>query len=794
MTPLKLFRYLLATMTGLVILWSFYTVIARGIQHRLALADRPIELTVLHWGSAEEDQIVDTLVRRFEESHPKVRINRINAGGGFESKLKTMIAAGTPPDVFYLSPPLLPQLASKHLIAPVDDFIAQDRKNGGGGFYDDFYPTLFNAFRYDIETQKTGTGPIFGLPKDFTTAVFYINVDLFEKAGVPIPYNGWTWDEFEDACKKITALNGKPGFEGRQLYGANFAIWPDTLRNILWTYGADYFGGGGFKDVALSSPEAQEAMNMIRRTRLDEKIVFNSTGVGKEGGQEFFTGNIGMNGPVGRWMVPQYKDLKAFRWDVVPIPYKSKDFAASQMYYTAWTMSSGTKHPNEAFQLIKFLCGPDGAKMQSELGLAIPPLQSIANSPSFLSPPTLPKHRADLFLEAAKVMRIQQNPPEPEWQRIVDKHAASAIQLGSRTTAEVAENIKSEWLTELASPLRKQKWQPFNWTLILSVTAGLLATTLLILFLKARREKLGHIDRATERAGFAFIAPWLVGFLFLTAGPMVLSLLLSFSQWGALTPVNDALWVGGANYQQIFTTDPTFLKSLKVTIYFVIIAVPVSQVAALLVALLMNQKVPGIAFFRTVYFVPSVVSGVALAVLWLQIFNNDYGLLNTVLRPLAHALQTEPPDWFGRDAAAWAIPAFVIMGLWGVGGGMIIYLAGLKGIPASLYEAATIDGANPLRQFWSVTLPQLSPLIFYNLVMGLIGSFQIFTQARVMTGGGPEDNTLFYVLQLYRQAFEFHNMGYASAMAWILFLICLALTIFVFAGSKKLVYYEGLKQ
>ena len=141
----------------------------------------------------------------------------------------------------------------------------------------------------------------------------------------------------------------------------------------------------------------------------------------------------------------------------------------------------------------------------------------------------------------------------------------------------------------------------------------------------------------------------------------------------------------------------------------------------------------------------------------------------------------------------WAVPGLVIMGLWGVGGGMIIYLAGLKGIPTSLYEAATIDGAGPMRRFWNVTLPMLSPLIFYNVVMGIIGSFQVFTQAMVMTGGGPNNLTLFYVLNLYRQAFEFHQMGYASALAWVLFLMVLVLTILIFRGSKNLVYYEGLK-
>jgi multiple sugar transport system permease protein len=241
----------------------------------------------------------------------------------------------------------------------------------------------------------------------------------------------------------------------------------------------------------------------------------------------------------------------------------------------------------------------------------------------------------------------------------------------------------------------------------------------------------------------------------------------------------------------MLTYEPAFYTSMKVTSYYVLLGVPVSQIAALAVALLMNSRVRAIGLFRTIFFVPSVVSGVALAVLWRQIFNSDYGPLNQILRPITHLFGMNPPDWLGKDANVFAIPAFVIMGLWGVGSGMIIYLAGLKGISGSLYEAARIDGAGPIRRLWNITLPMLSPLLFYNLVMGMIGSFQMFTQAFIMPG--PDNSTLMYVVNLYRQAFEYHNMGYASALAWVLFLIILGLTIIVFAGSKKLVYYEGLK-
>lgn len=801
-TLARVARGALALLAIGVVVWSFAEVGRRALARRAAARERPITLTIMHWGDPAEDKICATLAADYEATHPNVRINRINAGGEFDAKLKTMMAAGTPPDLFYLKTDVLADFATLKLIRPVDDYVAQDRKSAeGNAYFEDIYPQLLKSFSYDVGQQKAGEGSLYGLPKDSTTLVMFVNLDLFAKAGVQVPYEGWTWEEYAAACRKITDLSGTPGLEGRKIFGGNFEFWPATVRNVIWTFGGDFFNGNDFKHPVLSAPPAQEALKFVQRLRLDEKTVFNATGVDKDGGQEFFTGNIGINGPVGRWKVPRYKEITAFKWDVVPIPHKVGVPSYSQLFTTAWTMSTKTPHPDEAFQLMKYLCGPRGGKLQSELGLAIPPTKSMANSPAFLSPPGLPPHHAELFLKALDQVKFDYSPREPEWARIVDDQIKASIQAGKDTLAN-AKEIEASWLAELASPLRQREWGPFPWGTVLMALGAVVVATAAALTVKARTERLGAIDRRQERAGFMFILPWLIGFLLLALGPMLFSLMLSLSQWDAMIPIPDAKWVGLANFKQITTADPTFYQSIKVTLYFVVLSVPISQLAALGVALLMNNNVRGIAVFRTIYFVPSVVSGAALAVLWLQIFNNDYGLLNTVLRPVAHFLGTVPPNWFGtdlthkppvNDAIRWAVPAFVIMGLWGVGGGMIIYLAGLKGIPTSLYEAATIDGAGPLRRFWNVTLPMLSPLLFYNLVMGIIGSFQVFTQAYIMTGAGPENATLFYVLQLFRQAFEFHNMGYASALAWILFVLCLVLTLAVFRGSKRLVYYEGLK-
>ncbi len=787
-----LFRSSLGLIAAAVVVWSFWTVGVRAWQHRAETAKTPIHLTILHWGDPTEKKIVEDLIARYNQTHPDVRVTQI-CTGTFDSKLKTMMSAGTPPDLFYLPPRLLPELASLKLIRPVDDLVAAEKAGGKAGWMDDFFPILLNAFRYDITTGTVGKGQLYGLPKDFTTAVFYVNVDLFKAAGVPVPYQGWNWQQFDEACRKITGLAATPAYAGQTLYGSCFQLWPQTIRQLVWSFGGEFFatrpdGTTDFARPTLDSSKTLDALDFIARVRLTDKTVFNATGIAKDGGNEFFGGHIGSLGPVGRWYTPQMSSVP-FKWDVVPVPRATPADVDQQMFITAWTMSSTTPYPKEAFEFMKFLCGPEGAAMQSRLGLAVPPLKSIANGPDFLAPPGIQPHNAQAFLDALKTGRIEQNPREAEWDRILGDGITKSIQLGLNTPAENVAEIQNAWAVELDSPLRKVKPRAMPWGMIAVVAIVGMGTAIGLGIFVALREKMGPLDRATQRAGYMFISPWIIGFLCLTAGPMLLSLLLSFTRWGALNSLDMADFVGLGNYHQLVTTDPTFYKSIWITVKYVLLAVPVSQVAALAVALLMNQAVKGIAVFRTIYFVPSVISGVALATLWLQIFNKDYGILNGVLG----LLHLPTPDWFGRDAATAAIPAFVIMGLWGVGGGMIIYLAGLKGIPTSLYEAATIDGAGQIRRLWNITIPMLSPLLFYNLVMGLIGSFQIFTQVYVMTGAGPDNSTLVYVLNLYRQAFEFHNMGYASAMAWVLFVICLAVTIGVFRLGRSLVYYEGLK-
>ncbi|MEI6083743.1 MAG: sugar ABC transporter permease [Verrucomicrobiota bacterium] len=295
-------------------------------------------------------------------------------------------------------------------------------------------------------------------------------------------------------------------------------------------------------------------------------------------------------------------------------------------------------------------------------------------------------------------------------------------------------------------------------------------------------------ERHNFRTGLFFALPWFVGLSVFTIYPVVASLFYSFCDFSVL---QSPIWIGSENYSRMWQ-DAVFWKSLRNTFFYAALSLPLGMAVSLGLALLLNTGVRGMAAFRTIFYLPSIVPVVAGAMLWLWIFNGQYGLLNWALGPVCRLLGVAPPAWFGDPR--WAKPALVLMSLWGVGNSMIIYLAGLQDVPAELYESAELDGANWLRRLWHITLPLISPVIYFNLIMGIIGSLQVFTTVFVMTGGAdgsPSRSTLFYALYLFSTAFYDLRMGYASAMAWVLFLLIVGLTIAATKLSAKRVHYAG---
>lgn len=281
---------------------------------------------------------------------------------------------------------------------------------------------------------------------------------------------------------------------------------------------------------------------------------------------------------------------------------------------------------------------------------------------------------------------------------------------------------------------------------------------------------------------YLFIAPWIIGFLAFTLGPLMFSLVISFFDWPI---VGEATFIGLQNYKTMFTDDPLFWKSLLVTLKFAALFVPFNLIIALFLAILLKQQVKGYSFFRTFFYLPSVISGVALAMIWAWVYNGEYGILNYMLSLAG----LQGPDWLNDPN--WALVAMVIASLWGQGTLMLIFLAGLKNIPQAFYEAASIDGAGKIYQFFRITLPLLTPTILFNLITTIIAAFQQLTLALVLTGGGPIKSTYFYAMYVYENAFKYFKMGYSSANAWFMFLIILGLTMIVFKSSSAWVFYEN---
>ncbi len=790
-TMITMIRQALMIVAVIAVLWAFGRVGAREIGRMWNVDDRT-EIVVMHWsgdGGQEEDQIVEDALRRFERENPTLRVRRINPGdaGSFYTKLQTMMASGDPPDVFYVGSERVPAFVSLGLLAPLDDFVANDARDGAADRVelDDYYKATVEAFQFD--GSQTGRGPLYGIPKDFTTVGFYWNKDLFARAGLAPPSENWNWDEFIADARAIGKLPG--------CTGAEFVTWPAMIRAYLMTDGLDV-KGASFDELMTSTPPVVDALDRLRAWRHDESGALTS-GKSKiaSGSSVFLSGTIGLAGPFGRWVVPSYRKIPpraqgGFEWDFAPLPRGSVE--SNIVLTVSWSISAQSRHPSEAWSLVRFLSSDPNQRALARLGLAIPTIRAAAESDAFADPTQEPANDAG-FLRAAEIARVVDWPADPQFEALLGSRLDQGLKTGDLPLRDAISNFERDWKVNRASPMHTQTATPMPWRTLAWVGSIALIICIAAMLLRLRKGTLSPSSRAQERSGYLLVSPWIVGFALFMAFPILMSLALAFSQWKGVSPLAEADYVGAANFEHLLTFDRRFHTSLAVTAYYAIIAVPSGQVLALLAALLMNSRVRGIHLFRAAWYLPSVLAGVGVSVLWRWVFDADGGLMNLALQPLLTPLGMTAPEWFGVDAARWGAPAFALMSLWFVGGTMIVYLAGLQQIPADLYEAAAIDGAGRRRQFWSITLPMLSPIILFNTIMAVISSFQVFTQAFVMTGGEPGDLTRFFVLYLYNQGFEFYEMGYASAMAWILLLIVLLLTVFILRTSNRWVHSEGLR-
>ncbi|MBI5092685.1 MAG: extracellular solute-binding protein, partial [Candidatus Hydrogenedentes bacterium] len=473
----------------------------------------------------------------------------------------------------------------------------------------------------------------------------------------------------------------------------------------------------------------------------------------------------------------------------------------------AWIIPRGAKHPEEAWEFIKYLASQRAYEIRSDSirqqtraagNVFIPNMSARKDVTDWamqhylFSDPTIDekfKVTKKVFVDAMPISRYR--PVTPVGQLLWNEQVR-AMERGyykkydstdPRRNAQMAADESTKAVQAELDRLFKPVPHPvLSWTPIVITYVVLLVGGFLFMFwFFDRREKVRGYFRQEHYAGYLFAAPWFVGFIVFGGGPIVFSLFISFCQYDVLSPPQ---FVGLRNYTEMFSSQNSFYAPLMNTL-FMTIGVPASMAVGLGIAMLLSSEIKGMAVYRTFFYMPSIMPAVAAAILWLWIFNPQQGILNTALG----AIGVPGPGWLTEKL--WAKPAIVLMGLWGAGGGMIVWLAGLKGIPVHLYEAAELDGAGKLRQFWSITIPMLSPYIFFNLIMGLIGTFKIFEVAFIMTHGGPDDATLFYAYELFNNAFRYMKMGYASAMAWVLFGIILFLTVIQLKLAPRWVHYES---
>lgn len=659
-------------------------------------------------------------------------------------------------------------------------------------------------FRTCWEEASFGEGDkrrVYAVPNSTDDRVLYYNEDLLERAGL-VDAQGRAkapadWDELQRWAVALTEYD-----ESGSMNRLGFA--PNYGNSWLYIYG--WLNGGEFmsedgRTCTLDDPRIVEALAYMVEVYdalggIEKVDAFQSSFQAGEF-DPFLTGKVAMkidgNGFINT--IVQYAPQLRFEVVAPPAPKGKTSITWSGGF--SWAIPLGAKNPRIAFELIRYLMSDRAWKLQNQVearyaasrgrlfvpGMApLPHINQLTYDLLLRDNPELTERVKSNFLLCADLMQVSRfRPVTPVGQLLWDEHrrAYEKAVRHTYTPQEALERGKKRVQGQLDLIYSGKVYPPLDGRYPLAGAALLLLGGLgWSLWQWQRRGR-------PSLAGYLFAAPWLTGIALLTAGPILVSILYSFCRYDVLHPPQ---FVGLDNYRRLFADDPLFWKSLANT-GFMMLGVPMGMAGGLGIALLLNANVRGMQVYRTVFYLPAIVPMVASSILWIWVLNPEVGLINAFLKMLGWA---DPPNWL--QSSDWLLGskmAIIIMGLWSAGSGMIVWLAGLKGIPQHLYEAADIDGAGPFTRFFHVTLPMLSPYIFFNLIMGIIGTMQIFTQAYIMTEGGPDDSTMFYAYYLFNNAFRYFEMGYASALAWILFLVILALTLVQIKLAPRWVHYEA---
>lgn len=791
------------------------------------------------WGMqyGEESKGLEARVKEFERRHPNIEVSVLSmgAGGMNPQKLMTAIVGSVPPDVVQQDRFTIGDWASRETFVPLDSYLARDKDKPDGIRESDFFHACWAEATYTNPLNKSQG--VYAIPYSTDDRALFYNKELFrqnrevfaekgmlDEKGEPRPPK--TWEELEYLAPKLTSKNPDGTYQRIGFipnYGNCF------LYIYSWANDGQFMSPDGRTCTMSAKPnaEALEYMTRIYDT-LGGVTAVSAFQSGFQANEldPFLTGRVAMKID-GNWVVnsiARYKPDLDFAVAPAPVPAarlkREGRFKDVPDDYVTWAggfsfvIPKGAKHPEEAWEFMKWMVSPDAALVDAAAQKAYNLTKERAYVPTIWAnkrcneavfakfAPESPRLRTAMDTFSGLMNHARYRPVTFVGQRLWDEHVrafdnATHHETTGMTPQKALEEGSKVVQRELDMVFDSAQFKPLDNRI--GVTLGAIAGVILlslIVGMAIRVSRLRRNSRDEAVAGYFFVAPWLVGFVVLTAGPILVSLFLSFCQYDVLHPPK---YVGLNNFSDLLGRDSYYLKtSLKNALYIAAIGIPLGITTSLAVAMLLNSKVKGMSFYRTFFYMPSIVPVVASALLWTWILNGDpnRGLLNSVWKAsLGQWFGWGAPGWFG--AAEWAKPGLILQGLWGAGSGMILWLAGLQGISPQLYEAADLDGAGWLAKFRNVTLPMLSPYIFFNLIMGTIGALQEFERVYVLAGGdpsapiGPVDSLLVPVYYLFKNAFQYFKMGYASALAWILFVLILLLTVVQLKLAPRWVYYEG---
>lgn len=723
---------------------------------------------------AEEEQldswiVLEELAREFEAEHPGVHVRLLPLGGaaGAQDKGKFMLAGDLQLDLLRIDITELAAYVGEGALLDLSPCFEADPT------WDpqDYFPSVLAALR-------APDGRLYGLPSTFTPYVMYVNRDLLHERGLEFPTPDWTWDDFLRAARSATRAadgNGRPA-----TVGISLTQWLQAVAPWIWQNGARLLDDEG--RAAMHEPAFVEALEFLHGLLHEERVASFDASFQNQLSQGLFqAGRAAFYGPVGYWETYRFRHIEDFAWDVVPLPRGERSATAIAM--TVYVVPRTSAEPELAYRFLRRMAGERYQRTLARIGNGVPGLIAAARSADFLKPDVAPASE-HVFLDVIPEARFL--PPLSNWRAIetlCQAELEGILLVEDFDVAAACERMRAKTQRFLDREARRRSLPRMApWAVPGTLALGLGVLVAIGLFRRGRRPVAWRARE--ERQAYVLLLPWGLGFLLFLVGPALVSLVLACSEWTPLRPFADKRWVALENVTRLFS-DATFATSLKATAVYALVAVPLGLALALALALLLRRATFGVGAVRTLAYLPAIVSPVIIGALWRVLLRADDGLVNAGLE----AVGLTGPAWL-RDPD-WVVPAFVLMSLWSVGAQMLVFLGALQAVDPALEEAARIDGAGTWRRFRHVLLPALTPVVLFNLLTGSINAFQIFAQPYVMTGGGPGDASRFLILYLYQTGFRHLDVGYASAIAWVVFALLALLCLVLLRWSRRWVWYAA---